>query len=134
MVRFGIRLSDGFGEGLKPAKVGTHRVDQMFRLRPREMDQQTPFPMTLLHFIIPFQGQKALGGILAWRKYELRWYLDFKVETQRRLFFVKMFHPSLASKDLFWVLSGLMPKPSQTFGEQILFQPKSMRLCFFLRG
>ena len=96
-----IRLSDGFGDGLNPAKVRTQGVDHMFRLRPREIDQQAPFPMTLLHFRISFQSQEALGGILAWRKFELMRYLDFRVETQRRLLFVKMFHSSLASKDLF---------------------------------
>jgi hypothetical protein len=111
MVRFGIRLSDGFGDGLNLAKVGTQGANQMFILRPREMDQQAPFPMALIHFRILFQSQEALGGILAWGKSELMRYLVFMVEIQRRLFFVKMFHLSLASKDLFWVSRGLMPKP-----------------------
>jgi hypothetical protein len=61
----GIRLSDGFGDGLNSAKVGTQGADQIFRLRPRGMDQQAPFPMTLIHFRIPFQSQEVLGGILA---------------------------------------------------------------------
>jgi hypothetical protein len=71
VVRFGIRFNDGFDDGLNPAKVGIQGVDQMFKLRPREIDQQAPFPMTLLHFKIAFQSQEALGGILAWRKSEL---------------------------------------------------------------